>query len=480
MRRRAGRRGRSRLPRTGRGPRQRPDGHRERGRVRPRSPASSSASAPTRPQRIVSLVLLGRHRADGAGRPDRRSSSTASSRPAPSASTPSARRTPSTAASTGTPRSRSLQENTAYSYRVGAEGGWSPTYAFKTQDFEGDYDFLFFGDPQIGSSGDVPKDQAGWEDTLNVALAANPNAELLVSGGDQVETANTEAQWTAFLAPDKLRQYPWAATIGNHDVGGKAYEQHFCTPNTDRSAAYYNGNPTTQSGGDYWYIYKDVLFIDLNSNATPPADGCRRRRGARRLRHRRRQQARRRGQVQGARLPPLDLLAGRPRERHRQQAAPRGLPDGVLQPRRRPGPAGPRPQLLAQLRDQERPEGRTRPSSPAPPTCSRARAASSTSRRTPPPARSTTTSRSRTPAAPASGQRPGPAEPEQATGTTRCENQEHVRSYVKVAGARRQARRREHPQRHLRGAERGGRGRASSVRPTAPRAASRSARSSTR
>ncbi|MGC5124337.1 fibronectin type III domain-containing protein, partial [Escherichia coli] len=78
-----------------------------------------------------------------------------------------------------------LAENTAYSYRVGSDGNWSATYAFKTQSFEGDYDFLFFGDPQIGSSKDVAKDQAGWVDTMNVALNANPNAELLVSGGDQ-------------------------------------------------------------------------------------------------------------------------------------------------------------------------------------------------------------------------------------------------------------------------------------------------------
>jgi hypothetical protein len=160
-----------------------------------------------------------------------------------------------------------LAENTAYSYRVGNAAGWSATYAFKTQSFEGDFDFLFFGDPQIGSSGDTAKDGAGWADTLNVATAANPDVELLVSGGDQVETANTESQWNAFMASDKLRQYPWAATIGNHDVGGKAYEQHFWTPNTDRSAALYAGNQATQSGGDYWYIYKDVLFIDLNSNA---------------------------------------------------------------------------------------------------------------------------------------------------------------------------------------------------------------------
>ncbi|HWH26631.1 MAG TPA: metallophosphoesterase family protein [Pseudolysinimonas sp.] len=168
-----------------------------------------------------------------------------------------------------------LTENTAYSYRVGSEGNWSPTYAFATQSFDGAFDFLFFGDPQIGASGNIAKDGAGWNDTLNVALGANPNAELLVSGGDQVETANTETQWDAFLAPDKLRQYPWAATIGNHDVGGKAYEQHLFTPNTDHTAPYYsNGNPASNtSGGDYWYIYKDVLFIDLNSNSYATSQG---------------------------------------------------------------------------------------------------------------------------------------------------------------------------------------------------------------
>ncbi|GAA4171708.1 metallophosphoesterase family protein [Gryllotalpicola koreensis] len=168
-----------------------------------------------------------------------------------------------------------LQENTQYSYRVGSDGDWSATYSFKTQSFDGPFDFLFYGDPQIGSSGDAVADGAGWADTLNVSLAANPNAELLVSGGDQVETANTEAHWNNFLISDKLRQYPWAATIGNHDVGGKAYEQHFYTPNTDRTAPYYsNGNPAgASSGGDYWYIYKDVLFIDLNSNSYATSQG---------------------------------------------------------------------------------------------------------------------------------------------------------------------------------------------------------------
>ncbi|GGO07793.1 hypothetical protein GCM10011576_12730 [Micromonospora parathelypteridis] len=167
-----------------------------------------------------------------------------------------------------------LRENVTYSYRVGSEGNWSPAYSFKTRSFEGDYDFLFFGDPQIGASGDRLKDQAGWEETLKVATAANPNTELLVSAGDHVESANDESQWDSFLAPDQLRQYPLGATIGNHDVGGKSWEQHHFTPNTDRSAQYYTGDQATRSGGDFWYIYKDVLFIDLNSNSyVNPADG---------------------------------------------------------------------------------------------------------------------------------------------------------------------------------------------------------------
>lgn len=141
-----------------------------------------------------------------------------------------------------------LNENTRYSYRVGGDGAWSPTYEFKTRKFDGNFDFLFFGDPQIGSSGNVPKDQAGWEDTVKVALDANPEAELLVSVGDQVETAGVETQWTAFLTPDGLRSVPWVATIGNHDVGSRAYEQHLWTPNTNRAPSLYrSGNRTNMS-----------------------------------------------------------------------------------------------------------------------------------------------------------------------------------------------------------------------------------------
>ncbi len=58
-------------------------------------------------------------------------------------------------------------------------------------------------------------------------------------------------------------------------MGGAGYEQHFALPNTiDRSDALYadKTKKSTTSGGDYWFTYKGVLFIDLNSNAYKAAN----------------------------------------------------------------------------------------------------------------------------------------------------------------------------------------------------------------
>lgn len=172
-----------------------------------------------------------------------------------------------------------LKENTTYYYRVAEKGtsNVSDDYSFTTGDFgNGDFQFLFFGDPQIGSSGDPEADGAGWEWTMDQTEKHSPKAELYVSGGDQVNTANNETEWDNFLQPDQLRSIPWAATIGNHDVSGYAYEQHFALPGTvDRSDALYTNaaNKAALSGGDYWFKWKGVLFIDLNSNAYSAVNG---------------------------------------------------------------------------------------------------------------------------------------------------------------------------------------------------------------
>jgi LPXTG-motif cell wall-anchored protein len=158
-----------------------------------------------------------------------------------------------------------LEENTQYAYRVGSEDqGWSDAYAFRTQAFSGDFSFFFFGDPQLGASGNEVNDAAGWQDTLEVATESYPEAEMLYSSGDQVERASSESQYELFLQSDLLREIPFVANNGNHDVGSKAYEQHFNLPNEDLTAG---AGTATASGGDYWFIYKDVLFLNINSNS---------------------------------------------------------------------------------------------------------------------------------------------------------------------------------------------------------------------
>lgn len=159
-----------------------------------------------------------------------------------------------------------LEQNTEYAYRVGSEeSGWSEAFTFRTQEFDGAFDFLFFGDPQVGASGNLANDEAGWIDTLNVASNSYPDAELLFSAGDQVESAGNEDHYTTFLKPTQMREIPVVATNGNHDVGSKAYEQHYNLPNEDLTAG--PASSGTASGGDYWFIYKDVLFVNINSNS---------------------------------------------------------------------------------------------------------------------------------------------------------------------------------------------------------------------
>jgi len=172
-----------------------------------------------------------------------------------------------------------LEANTSYSYAVrAADGSLSPTYTFKTGSFGlGDgFEFAAFGDPQLGAdsnqnslstSPDLKEDAAGWADTLSVlqADASDDNLplELLTSTGDQIESANVEAQWDAWFGPDQLRTMPYAAAIGNHDSGDLGYKYHFSLPNNDVTTA----ELQTAAGGDYWYTYKGVLFVVINSNA---------------------------------------------------------------------------------------------------------------------------------------------------------------------------------------------------------------------
>lgn len=63
-----------------------------------------------------------------------------------------------------------------------------------------------------------------------------------------------------------LQSLPVATVIGNHDSGSDVYNEHLNIPN--KSAEY----GTTSAGGDYWFVYNNVLFMVLNSNDQSAAE----------------------------------------------------------------------------------------------------------------------------------------------------------------------------------------------------------------
>ena len=104
----------------------------------------------------------------------------------------------------------------------------------------------------------------GWNETLKT-ISSKFNADFLLSGGDQVNTASNETQYTGYIN-ELFTSLPSATTIGNHDSGSAAYNQHFNLPNESADKG------QTTAGSDYWFVYENTLFINLNSNDRSTAE----------------------------------------------------------------------------------------------------------------------------------------------------------------------------------------------------------------
>lgn len=162
-----------------------------------------------------------------------------------------------------------LAADTEYIYRFRNGEIISKTYTFSTGD-TGAFNFLFVGDPQIGASGNAATDGDNWEVTLNTALNHFPDTHFLVSAGDQVNSAGNESEYAEYLSPEVMTSLTTATIVGNHDTGSRAHNRHFYDPNTTASNGQKYG--ATSAGSDYWYIYNDVLFINLNTNNLSSAE----------------------------------------------------------------------------------------------------------------------------------------------------------------------------------------------------------------
>ncbi|WP_319995175.1 metallophosphoesterase family protein [Trichococcus shcherbakoviae] len=151
-----------------------------------------------------------------------------------------------------------LEENQLYSYRFGdGHRAWSESYTFRTQATEDDdFNFLFFGDPQIGAGDGAQIDADGWDRTVTTATEMFPDTAFLVSAGDQVNTAHNLKQYDGWFFPEELTFYPIMTLIGNHDY--TPFADYFNPPNE-------TGLGADDAGSDFYFTYGNTLFIALNT-----------------------------------------------------------------------------------------------------------------------------------------------------------------------------------------------------------------------
>lgn len=173
-----------------------------------------------------------------------------------------------------------LKKKYYYSYTI--DGKWSEPVKIHIEDREG-FSFFFAGDPQIGASksslsidgeskSDIAKrDGYNWDRSLRLTCmpAAIPSPNFIITSGDQIQSRNkdnpskyynkNEVEYAGFLSTSILRYIPIATTIGNHDSPSGNYAMHFNNPNESSLGK-------TEAGGNYYFTYKNALFIILNSN----------------------------------------------------------------------------------------------------------------------------------------------------------------------------------------------------------------------
>ncbi|MDV3053169.1 hypothetical protein NLV77_002112 [Staphylococcus ureilyticus] len=154
-----------------------------------------------------------------------------------------------------------LKENTTYMYRFfnGVNGEKSPIRRFDTNN-NGETNFIAVADPQLGASGDLVEDNAGWQNTVNQMAQLNKNPDFLMSLGDQVNLPWDEKAYSGFIEAKGMENFTVVPTLGNHDRANKAYSEHFNLPNLQ------NGGKNLASS-DFYFTHNDTLFVSLNSES---------------------------------------------------------------------------------------------------------------------------------------------------------------------------------------------------------------------
>ncbi|MGO1632850.1 MAG: metallophosphoesterase family protein, partial [Staphylococcus equorum] len=154
-----------------------------------------------------------------------------------------------------------IEENKEYMYRFynGDNGEKSAIRRFDTNN-NGETNFIAIADPQLGASGNLEEDNAGWQNTVNQMDQLNKDPDFLLSLGDQVNEPWDEKAYSGFIEAQGMENFTVVPTLGNHDRANKAFSQHFNLPNLQDDGK-------NLASSNFYYTHNDTLFVSLNSES---------------------------------------------------------------------------------------------------------------------------------------------------------------------------------------------------------------------
>jgi hypothetical protein len=138
----------------------------------------------------------------------------------------------------------SLTPGTAYTYRVGGDGGWSEAHTFTTPGAPGSFDTY-----RVAIAGDSRGAYDTWAQM--VAAMETHEPDIFLFSGDMVELGAVQSEWDAWFAAsgDTFARKLIVPAHGNHEFLAQNYFAQFGAP-----------------GNEEWFAveYGDMLVLSLN------------------------------------------------------------------------------------------------------------------------------------------------------------------------------------------------------------------------
>ena len=151
-------------------------------------------------------------------------------------------------------RADGLEPDTTYYYKVGSGEHYSAIQSFTTAPADGDMTIAFYGDIQ-GAYAQFPQ-------AIEALKALYPDVDLNLQAGDVSDDGQSYSDWNAAYEGfgSYLSNGIWAPTIGNHDSSNdaQAFASYFYGPD----------NGTYDTPRNYWFQMGDIIFYNLDTEAT--------------------------------------------------------------------------------------------------------------------------------------------------------------------------------------------------------------------